>query len=72
MIPTIATNPIELDVTAGEPISIEHGFGRQVAGWLVIWRDAAVDFTVYDASADTSETLVLVPSASARVRLVLL
>lgn len=72
MIPAIATDPIELTVQAGVAVSIPHGLGRQVAGWLVIWRTAACEFTVQDPAADSRRELVLVPSGSASVRLVLL
>jgi len=72
VIAEIVTNPIEIDVVVDEPVTIEHGLGRQVAGWLVIWRDTPVDLVVYDSSADTSQSLVLMPNASARVRIVLL
>lgn len=72
MIPAIATDPIALDVVAGVAVTIPHGLGRQVAGWLVIWQDAACAFAVQDPAADSRRELVLVPSGSASVRLVLL
>lgn len=68
----IATDPIALSVTASEPVTIRHGLGRQVAGWLVIWATAPVEFFVADAAADTRTELVLVPSATCDVRVVLL
>jgi len=72
VIPQFATDPIELAVSAGVVVTIPHGLGRQVAGWLVIWRDAACDFTIQNPIADSSRELVLVPNGSATVRLVLL
>lgn len=72
MIPRFSTEPIELEVNAGQPVTIPHGLGRQVAGWAVIWCTAPVTFHVQDPAADTRTTLVLVPSATARVRLLLL
>ncbi len=72
MIPRLSTDPIELAVSAGIPVTIAHGLGRQVAGWLVIWRSTACEFSIQDPAADTSRELVLVPSGTASVRLVLL
>lgn len=72
MIPALSTDLIELSVTAGLPVTITHGLGRQVAGWLTIWRSAACEFSIQDPAADTSRELVLVPSGTASVRLVLL
>ncbi len=72
MIPQIVTDLIELSVTAGTPVTIAHGLGRQVAGYLPIWKSAPCDFTVQDPAADSSRELVLVPSGTASVRLVLL
>ena len=68
----IATDPIALSVVASEPVVLSHGLGRQVAGWLVIWATAPVEVFVADAAADTRTELVLVPSATCDVRLVLL
>ena len=68
----IVTDPIELSVQAGVPVTVSHGLGRQVAGWLVIWTDAPVSLSVPDPDADTRQELTLVPTASARVRVVLL
>lgn len=72
MTATIVTDPIELDVQASVPVRIPHGLGRQVAGWLVIWQSALISFFVQNPTADSSRELVLVPSASGSVRLVLL
>lgn len=72
MIPQIATDLIELSVTAGTPVTIRHGLGRQIAGWMIIWKTAACDFTVQNPAADSRQELVLVPSGTANVRLVLL
>lgn len=68
----IITGPIFLTVTASVPVTIAHGLGREPAGWLVIWSDVDVQFHVEDADADARQELVLVPSATANVRLVLL
>lgn len=65
------SQPLELTVTNGVAESIEHGFGRQIAGWLVIWASADVRFTA-DVSLDSSKTLVLTPIGSGFVRLLLL
>lgn len=70
--PQIATDAIVLTVSAGVPVTVKHGLGRQIAGWLVIWQTAACGFYVQTPTADTSREIVLVPTASASVRLVLL
>lgn len=72
MIPALSSDPIELSLAAGTPITVRHGLGRQVAGWVAIWKSAAVDLYVQDPAADTRAELVLVPTATAKVRLVLL
>ena len=72
MIPKLNSEAIELSVTAGTPVTLPHGLGRQIAGYLVIWKSAACDFTVQDPAADSSRELVLVPTGTASVRLVLL
>lgn len=72
MIPQLATDLIPLSVTAGVAVTIPHGVGRQLAGWLVIWQDSACVFSIQDPAADSSRELVLVPSGTASVRLVLL
>lgn len=66
------SDPITLAVTASQPVVIRHGLGRQVQGWLVIWCTAPVEFFVADAAADTRQELVLVPSATCDVRLLLI
>jgi len=70
--PKISSDVIELDVTLGMPVTIAHGFGRQIAGWLIVWRTADVGFYLVDSEADSSQNLVLMPTASGFVRLVLL
>lgn len=70
--PEIATEAIELAAVEGEPMRIPHGLGRQVEGYLVIWRSAPCELHVQDPAADTSTQLVLVPSGTATVRIVLL
>lgn len=72
MIPALASDPIELSLTAGVAVTVRHGLGRQVAGWAAIWKSAAVDLYVQNPNADTRAELVLVPTATAKVRLVLL
>lgn len=67
-----ATDPIELDVTSGSPVTIPHGLGRQIAGYLVIWQTVSTGFTVTDPDADSSKELVLTPDATGKVRLVLM
>lgn len=69
---SLARDFIEREVEVGEPLTIEHGLGREVAGWLVIWQSAPVQFHVYDPAADTRNVLTLVPDATAKVRLVIL
>lgn len=69
---TIVTDPVPLDVQAGVPVTVTHGLGRQVSGWLVVWSDAPVQLYATDPDADTRQVLTLTPTASARVRLVLL
>lgn len=68
----ISTDIIELDVVNGQPLTIAHGVGRQIAGFIVVWRTAPVDLYVQDPARDSSKELILVPTATARVRLVLL
>ena len=72
MIPQLATDPIPLSVIAGQAVTIAHGLGRQIAGYLPIWKSAPCEFTVQDPAADSSREIVLVPSGTASVRLVLL
>jgi len=69
VIPGIATEPITLDVQAGIPVRIAPQLGREPAGWLVIWSDAPVQF---HALPTVAGELSLMPSTSARVRLVVL
>jgi hypothetical protein len=69
--PEISTDPISLDVTAGFAVTVRHGLGRQVVGWQIIWKNAAVDFFEPNPAADTRAELVLMPTATAKVRLVL-
>ena len=70
--PTISTDSFEVTVVANTPVTITHGLGRQIEGWLVIWQTAPVSLSVVDAAADTRQTLVLLPDQSANIRLVLL
>lgn len=53
---------------AGEPLTIAHGLGRPVNGWIVIYAEAPV---ALHATQNSREALVLVPSATTTVRLVL-
>lgn len=66
------TDTIRLSVQASVPVTIRHGLGRQVTGWLLVWATAPVEFFVADAAADTRLELVLVPSATCDVRLLLI
>lgn len=70
--PAIATEAIALTVVAGQAVTLAHGMGRQIEGFIVIWRDAPCELYVQDAAKDSSKELVLVPTASANVRVVLL
>jgi len=72
VLPAISTQPIALSVQTGQPVTIRHGLGRQVHGWLTLWRDAVCDFYIQDPAADTRQELVLIPTGNANVRLVLL
>jgi hypothetical protein len=72
MIPKISSEPIELETTASQPVTVKHGLGRQVAGYVVIWSTGPVQLYVQDPAADTSRELVLIPDATVRLRLVLL
>ncbi len=72
MKPQIATDVIELSVTAGVAVTIPHGLGRQIAGYLPIWKSAPCEFSIQNPAADSSRELVLVPTGTASVRLVLL
>ena len=72
MIPEFVTDIIELNVSIGTPVTITHGLGRQVAGFVVLWRSAPCDFHIQNPAVDSSRDLVLVPSGTASVRLVLL
>ncbi|TXH47593.1 MAG: hypothetical protein E6Q97_26865 [Desulfurellales bacterium] len=69
MIPAISTNFIDLDVLIGQPVRVAPQLGREPVGWLVIWQDAPVQF---HALPTVAGELMLMPSASARVRLVVL
>jgi hypothetical protein len=55
----------------GEPLDIEHGWGREVLGYVVVWCDAPVALSALP-SADPKRVLRLLPSATCRLRLVLL
>lgn len=68
-LPQISTEIIELTVTAGQPVRIAPQLGREPAGWLVIWSDEPVQF---HALPTVAGELSLMPSTSARVRLVVL
>jgi cytosine/adenosine deaminase-related metal-dependent hydrolase len=57
-------------LTAGAPVAVEHGLGRQVTGWIVVGRDA--DAVVWDDQAvnpTPARTLRLVASADVTVSL---
>lgn len=68
-LPQISTEAITLSVLAGVPVRIAPGLGREPQGWLVIWADAPVQFHALPAPAGE---LLLMPSMSAHVRLVVL
>lgn len=69
VLPQISTEAIDLTVTAGQPVRIAPQLGREPAGWLVIWQDAPVQF---HALPTVAGELMLMPSTSAHVRLVVL
>lgn len=68
--PVIAfqTDPIELDAVAGELLTVAHGFGRPVNGWIVIYAEAPV---ALHAAENTPQQLVLVPNSTTRLKVVL-
>lgn len=68
----IVTDPIPISVSAGAPFTVDHGLGRQVGGYLVIWADADVQVHVVDPDADSSKSLELVADTTCNLRLVLL
>jgi hypothetical protein len=70
-IPQISSAPIEVVVNDAQPLRIVHGFGRQIIGGLVLWQTTPVAFSIQDPAADTANEIVLIPNASATVRLVL-
>ena len=58
------SDPIELSVTATEPVTIRHGLGRQVKGWLVIWRSAPGGLVVGEAGGGTRPGMGLAPASA--------
>ena len=62
------SDAIELAAVAGEPLRLAHGFGRPVNGWIVIYAEAPI---ALHATENSRDALVLVPSATRTVRLVL-
>jgi hypothetical protein len=72
MIPAFATDAIDVSFTVGQTYTIRHGMGRQVRGWVVIWRDAPGEVYAANPAADTRQELALIPTASFDARLVLL
>ena len=72
-IPEISTHAIELDCVGGVPIIIPHGLGRQLFGYDIIWKLVpGLDLTVVNPGDDTSNSITLLPSATGKIRLVLL
>ena len=69
---SLSTEFIELDVTAGQAVKIEHGLGRPVRGWHVIWSVSLVQLWLANESDSTVNSLTLYPTTTGRVRLVLL
>lgn len=51
----------DLEVTAGDPLRVTHGFGGRVRYWPVDWRPTTPgDAPIFDKNTDTDEdTLVL-------------
>ena len=68
----LTSDPIERTVVAGEPFTLDHGLGRPIRGYLVVWATAPVAVTVPDPTADTRISLTLEANASCDLRLVLL
>jgi hypothetical protein len=67
-----ATDPIPLDVQAGKAITIKHGMGSQVDGWLVIWQTAPIALWQTNPTQDTRNEITLTPSHTGSIRLVFL
>jgi len=67
----ISTDPFELTVSNGVDVTIDHGFGHPIAGWVVVWASADIRF-IADEAQDSRKSLVLTPIGSGFVRLVLL
>jgi hypothetical protein len=68
----LTSDPIELTFTAFTPLTVRHGYGRPIKGWLVVWADSFLGLRVVDEEADTRTELTLVADASGSVRLLLL
>ena len=67
----LASDPITVAFTAGQPLRLRHGLGREPKGWLVIWADNFVTLRAGEV-ADPRQELELVSDATALVRLLLL
>lgn len=68
----IYTDPIDLSLKAGTDQVIEHGFGHEVPGWVVIWRDAPVLEYAAPSQPNPKQELVLRADSDVNVRIVLL
>ena len=62
------SDAIELDALAGTPLTLAHGLGRPVNGWIVVYAEAPI--ALY-ALRNDNEALVLMPTACSRIRVVL-
>lgn len=67
----IVTEAVELVFEAGVAQAVNHGLGREPAGFLVIWSDEFCRVKAVE-SADKNNELLLVCDVDAVVRLVLL
>lgn len=72
MASVIYTDPIDLSFKAGTDQVVEHGFGREVPGWLVIWRDAPVLVYASTSQSNPKQGLTLRADSDVNVRIVLL
>lgn len=68
----LSTEPIEITVTTGVPFDIEHGLGRQIQGFMVVWATDYVAVKPVNPAADSSKMLRLVANNSVTLRIVLL
>lgn len=68
----IISEPIEMAVTGGTPVTVVHGLGRPVSGWLVIYQTADISFWLTSQGSNVGDSITLTPTGTGTVRLVLL